>query len=116
MVFVKDPNEFVKFIAETREIPEEDLVVRTSLDGGGGSFKIVANIFRLSEAGITLDKKGELDTGANKLVVLALVENMQERYENVRLLTELKNLNQLKKNFSVMDLKVIIWVLPPINS
>ena len=105
--YVKDPEKFVNFIAEKRNIDKKDLVVRTSLDGGGGSFKVVANIFKMPEADEKPEgKKGDLDTGANKLIVLGLVENMQERYENVRQLLELLQLNKIKENFCVMDLKV----------
>ena len=51
--------------------------------------------------------KGELDTGAGKLVVFCLVEKLQERYENMKILLDLIQLNNLEKNFSVMDLKVL---------
>ena len=42
------------------------------------------------------------------LVVFCLVEKLQERYENMKILLDLIQLNKLEKNFSVMDLKVFI--------
>ena len=107
VVFVKNLSEFVAFIAMQRNIKKEELVVRTSLDGGGGSFKIVGSIFKMPEPGKGPENfKGELDTGAGKLVVFCLVEKLQERYENMKILLDLIQLNKLEKNFSVMDLKV----------
>ena len=108
VVFVKNLSEFVAFIAMQRNIKKEELVVRTSLDGGGGSFKIVGSIFKMPEPGKGPENvKGELDTGAGKLVVFCLVEKLQERYENMKILLDLIQLNNLEKNFSVMDLKVL---------
>ena len=114
VVFVKNLSEFVAFIAMQRNIKKEELVVRTSLDGGGGSFKIVGSIFKMPEPGKGPENfKGELDTGAGKLVVFCLVEKLQERYENMKILLDLIQLNKLEKNFSVMDLKVFYFKSNP---
>lgn len=111
VVFLKNLPSFVQHIMEVRRLEPEKTIVRTQIDGGGGSVKVTASIFQPTllsydntdrSNGVT----GERYSGVNKLLVLAHVDNIQERYENIRTLVELVKLNQLK-TFIAADLKLI---------
>ena len=67
-------------------------MVRIGLDGGQGTFKVVVSIFETDyDPEVTISKSEGLGTGlsgSNQLLVMALAENMQELYSNLRIVVE----------------------------
>lgn len=92
LIYVKDPTEFVNHVCDERNINIHDAVVRIGIDGGQGSLKVIINIFDPSDLS-TKDKK---DSGVNKVLVLAFVEDVQESHYNMDMIFKKTQLNDLK--------------------
>lgn len=88
----------------------DTVVIRTVLDGGGGSFKVMASVFDgASDPEVTfsmIETPSELNTGVNRLLPLAVVENCPERHHNLRQILEQLRLQEVEGLFIVGDLKI----------
>ena len=104
LVYLTDTEAFISYIIGERDLDPEKAIVRVGLDGGQGSFKVVASIFETGP--LQKDSPGELLTGANKLLVFALSEGMAENYHDIRIVVEKLGLADLPCVFA-SDLKVI---------
>ena len=105
LVYLQDPEAFITHVIGERNLDADKVLVRCGLDGGQGSFKVVGSIFETT----TLDQvetPGEKLTGANKLLVFAIAEDLAENYHNVRLVVEKLRLDELDCCFAT-DLKLI---------
>ena len=115
LVYLKDPVAFIEHVIKERGLDKEKVLVRIGLDGGQGSFKVVASVFETDyDPEITFASKkegpGNRLTGSNRLLVLALAEDLQEQYENMRTIVEKLQLNAIECSFAC-DLKLINCVL-----
>ena len=45
LVYVRDPVKFINYVIEERGLDKSKVLVRLGLDGGQGSFKVIASIF-----------------------------------------------------------------------
>ena len=110
IVYVKDIEKFIEHVIVEHGLDKEKVLVRVGLDGGQGSFKVVASIFETDyDPEIMFTEKedsGSRLTGSNRLLVLAIAEGMQERYENLRIVMETVELNKISCCFAT-DLKLI---------
>ena len=79
---------------EKRALDKDLVVVRIGIDGGQGSFKVVCSIFeRNYDPEVTITSKEGPSyrlSGAIRLLVLAIAENLQERYENLQIVVKVK--------------------------
>lgn len=101
-VFVKDPTELVNHICHERSIHVQDALVRVGIDGGQGSLKVIMNIFDPA----VVEEQTHKDSGVSKVIVLALVKNVQETHHNLKLIFEKAKINDLKCVIA-SDLKVL---------
>jgi hypothetical protein len=62
LVYVNDVSDFILHIIRERSLDPAEAVVRIGCDGGGGSFKVICNIFDPSL--LDQEKKGHLLTGS----------------------------------------------------
>ena len=108
LVYVEDLESFVTHVTGERELDAEQVIIRVGLDGGQGSFKVVASIFELN----AYDKEieGAKLTGSNKLLVFAMAEELEENYDNVRIVVEKLRLNEIGCCYAA-DLKLINCML-----
>ena len=105
LVYVKDPVAFIDHVIKKRGLNRKKVLVRLGLDGGQGSFKVVASIFE-TDSDPKKEDPGNLLTGANRLLVLALAQGLQEQYENLRIVVEKLQLNAIECVYAC-DLKLI---------
>jgi hypothetical protein len=61
LVYVNDVSEFILHIIRERGLNPAESLVRVGTDGGGGSFKVICNIFDASK--VETEKKGHILTG-----------------------------------------------------
>ena len=98
----QDPKDLVNHICQECGIHIQDVLVRVGIDGGHGSLKVIMNIFDPAD----LENKNQKDSGVNKVIVLALVENVQESHHNMKIIFDKAKLNDLKYVLS-SDLKLL---------
>ena len=114
LVYLKDPPAFIEHVIEQRGLDRAKVLVRVGLDGGQGSFKVVASIFETDyDPEVTFGSKegpGNRLTGANRLLVMAMAEDMQELYFNLRIVMDKLKLNDIDCCFA-SDLKLINCLL-----
>ena len=67
-------------MVDQREMNKERTVLRVSIDGGGGSLKVLGNIFHVDEDPEILFNKYEqpdqLLKGVNRIILLAYIEDL----------------------------------------
>ena len=112
LVYMKDVPGFVEHVLAERGLDKEndDILVRVGLDGGQGFFKVIVSIFKANyDPEITFsieEEPGSRLSGANRLQVLAIAEDIQEHYENLRIIVNKLQLNNIDK-VTACDLKLI---------
>ena len=103
-------KEIVDHIVEERGLERDQVMVRVGLDGGQGSFKVVVSIFETGfDPEISFSKSegpGSRLTGSQRILVMALAEDLPESYENMRIIVEVLKLNDLQCCIA-SDLKLI---------
>ena len=119
-VVCNDVDSLVKFIIDERGLAIHDTRVRLGLDGGKGSLKITLNILtkqaedlnspikkatRYSYAQGSQSRKFQ-DSGVKKLIIIAIIENVTESYDNIKLLLDELDLEKIE-HFSTLDLKAL---------
>ena len=84
--------------------------MRISIDGGGGSLKVLASIFDKNEDSEVIftqrEQPGSRLTGVNRVILLAYVEDLQETWHNLRIVLELLQLDGLSYRLAA-DMKLI---------
>lgn len=102
-VYCKNLKGLIEHLKEKRNVSSAR--IKFGIDGGGGSLKICMSIQSTEndskviiedESGLHLNKRQKYsegvasksfeDSGVKKLIILALVQNVQENYDNVKLL------------------------------
>ena len=110
VAIVKDTANFLNRVVRERGLDVDTGVIRTVLDGGGGSFKVMASVFDgASDPEVTfsmIETPSELNTGVNRLLPLAVVENCPERHHNLCQILEQLRLQEVEGLFIVGDLKL----------
>ena len=105
VVFCSALPELVDFILLERRLFEDDLECKVGVNGGGGFLKICLNIFSHGEFKDKISKRKKysdgvapkdiLNTSVNKLLILAIVPELPEKYENVSQLFSLLKLDEI---------------------
>ena len=109
-----DLNALIDRVIEERGINENDMLIRVGMDGGGGFMKMCVSIFELnsnnqskkSGYGKRLGERFK-DSGVKKLMVIAIVPDVQENYVNVKRLWMESGIDRLDRKFTIAtDLKL----------
>lgn len=103
VAIVKDATKFLNMVIKERGLSPETAVTRVVPDGGGGSFKVVASTY---DSDHNSDGPGELNTGVNRLLPLAVAESCPERHFNIRQILDHLKLHNVQGLFIVGDLKI----------
>ena len=91
LVYIKNPSNLILHITRERGINPCVGFVGVSLDGGGGFLKIVANVFEVEKE----PKNKFKNSGVQKVLIIAIVEDIPEKYENLGLVFEKPNLEDV---------------------
>ena len=83
LVYIKNPSDLILHIIKERGINPCVGFVRVSLDGGGGFLKVVVNVFEEQES-----ENKFMNSGIQKVLIIAIVEDIAKKYENLRLVLE----------------------------
>ena len=81
LVYVKDPVKFIDYVIEERGLDKSKVLVRLGLDGGQGSFKVIASIFETDydpEIMFSNEEPGNRFTGSKRMLAMAMSEGMEE--------------------------------------
>ena len=105
LVFLKDPVSFIEHVIQERGLKRDKVIVRIGLDGGQGSFKVVASVFE-TDYDPAIERPGNMLTGANRLLVMAIAEDIQELYDNLRLVVDKLQLDKIEFSMAA-DIKLI---------
>ena len=103
VAIVKDAAEFTQKIAEMRNISPEDAWYRVCQDGGGGSFKTVVSVMD-RQVDPDTETKGEMLSGVNRLLPLAVCPGIPERHHNLRQIMNHLKLHEIPGLKVIMDL------------
>ena len=127
VVFCSAVGALVELILLERRMFEDGIECKVGVDGGGGFLKICLNIFshedfkdtpasskrRKYSDGICL--KDSKNTSVNKLLILAIVPGLPEKYEHISRLFDILKLDQLEEEYYKIryaaDLKMINLLL-----
>lgn len=105
-VYCTDVQELINRIKQSRSYTSDDgIVVKLGIDGGGGFFKITLSVLSKNLEQLTGNafKVG----GVKRLFIIALVQNLAEKYENVApIWTKLLKLQNIEAIIAG-DLKII---------
>ena len=109
LVFVNDPSELIFHVCKERNMTVQDTIVRLGIDGGQSSLKVVINIFNPDEPD-SAGPDGQKFTGVNKMIVLALVRDIQETHSNLETILTKAKINEISFKLAC-DLKVLNLIL-----
>ena len=91
-------------IIRERNIDDKDLLVRMGMDGGGGFHKICLSVFQLQRNtagyGKRLDEKFK-DSGLKKIIILAIVPEVQENYANLKRLWLEAGIDKITRGYTI---------------
>ena len=99
LVYIKNPSDLILHIIKERGINPCVGFVKVSLDGGGGFLKVVVNVFEEQES-----ENKFMNSGIQKILIIAIVEDIPEKYENLRLVLEKLSLEDVNY-YIAFDLK-----------
>lgn len=104
LIYVHNIQEFIAKVAELRGQELYSLFCRIGIDSGGGSLKIIINLFNPDTVH---DGKGhaDLDSGINKSLVIAYCDGMPETHSNMELIFKRLNLHTVKHSLAC-DMKM----------
>ena len=100
-----EPADIIKEVIHQRGMNPSKALVRIGTDDGQSSLKTVCSIFEPDE--LENQSKGAKDSGVNKVLILAFVENCDETRNNVKTIMDLINLKPDDIDFvKAQDLKM----------
>ena len=99
LVYIKNPSDLILRIIKERGISPCVGSVRVSLDSGGGFLKVVVNVFEEQES-----ENKFMNSSVQKVLIIAIVEDIPEKYENLRLVLEKLSLEDVNY-YIAFDLK-----------
>ena len=115
VIVVTDISSFISEVVKVRELERHHCLVKIGMDGGGGFLKICASVFNLMirdnpQSMKTLAKKFS-DTGAKKILIIAIAPETPENFFNMEKIWVAAGLNSLSWDYSTCtiasDLKLL---------
>ena len=119
IVFCNNVSECIYTILKERGISADDADLKIGIDAGGGFFKVCLSVICHEFApkskkrlcyGDGIAAKQLKDTGVKKLLILAIVPGMPEKYESVARVLSILKLDLIPSTFDLKyaaDLKMI---------
>ena len=93
ITFLKNPKSFIDNLIIERNLFSPDVIKLVSTDGRDNSIKMIVNVFDKHQDpeifSPQLEKKGNICSGVNRSIILAYCEDLEENYNNLRLILEL---------------------------
>ena len=109
----------VDVVLEKRQREKDSVLIKLSVDGGGGFLKICLSIFNIDNptpiASSGLSRKF-LESGVKKIFIIGLVPNVPENYVNVKQLWNNSGVKNLSKYTIATDLKLCNILLGMMSS
>ena len=106
VIFCSDALKLLDGVIEKRDLEFERFDFKIGIDGGGGFVKICQNIVRRQEEETTkkrrlykdgIEGEAHADTSVHKLLILAIVPDVPETYENVSDIWKMVDLKPLEE-------------------
>ena len=126
---LKDPEELIRRVAELRGIPPENMAKKIGVDDGKGSLKVTLTVYdpkdliptgkhviRATKEEYIIKKSKHKDTGANKVIILSVVNDVKESDQILRVIFAKAKLNSIAKTLIAGDLKVYNILLAMSNN
>lgn len=112
VVYCNNVPELVELVCKERKIRKKELLLKIGIDGGGGFLKITLSMVQKeADECSTTREKGFKSTGVKKLLLLAIVPGVPEKYANIeQIWTSLLELDRIDAVISG-DLKIINLLL-----
>ena len=112
LAYVKNPSDLILHIIRETEINPCVGFLRVPFDGGGGFLKIIVNVFEEEKEPENKFKNSRVQ----KVLIIAIVEDIPEKYENLRLVLEKLNLEDVNY-YIVFDLKCadVLFITPELH-
>ena len=117
LVFVKDSSDFVKNIVSERALNPYNIIVRVSINGGGGSLKICVNIFDADELKVNIKNRSKrwgsaeyIGSRVQRLQFIAIAEDVPETYQNIKQILDIIQLDSLGFHIA-WDLKLVNMIM-----
>lgn len=102
VIFCSDLEGMMTLIAKQRSSSMFELFVKVCLDNGGNFFKVCLQLVDQEEIGrypqqsSMFNHKKKLSTGINKLLIIAIAEDIKENYSNLSIILNLLELDKIK--------------------
>ena len=96
-------------VLEHRQYNLNDHIIRIGIDGGGTMLKVTINIINTDKEIVEKYQNKFLDSGVKKILIIAVVEDVKESYENLKVIFNcIKGLDRIKYHIC-SDLKLILF-------
>ena len=123
VLFCNDVPALVLFLMQERLLNEDDVIIKIGLDGGRGFIKVCLSVHDPKEdqeleeemSNLNSPRKKKLkkkkatrtfkNNGVKKVMIIGLVEDVPEKYENIQKLLELLDLDEIEASYAV-DMKL----------
>ena len=106
VVLCKDVAQLVTFILNERDQNADDVDLKVGIDGGQSFFKVCLTMQKDEQEAIKKTRYSLKQGGVKKLIILGIVEDIPENYDNAKIVFEALNLTLLDFCLS-SDLKLI---------
>ncbi|XP_047142377.2 uncharacterized protein LOC124816737 [Hydra vulgaris] len=106
LVYVFQLTELLKFVMTYRKQNPYQTLIRIGIDSGGGSLKVICNLFDPEKERCEDQSSHGTYSGINHSIVLAYCDNLQETHKNLAILLDLLKLEDCKYVLAA-DLKII---------
>lgn len=118
-VVCNDLPSLINKVLRARQREKEKVLIKISIDGGGGFLKICVSVFEINDpipkAGAGLLKK-YLESGVKKLFVIGIAPTVKESYVNVKRLWLNSGVDKLQRGYTIAtDLKLCNILLGLMN-
>ena len=117
VAYCTDPAGLIQRVLHQRQVSPNEALVKIGIDGGGGFMKVCLSVVPISENFSEQPPRSRFaravqfkDSGVKKLLLLALVEDVDECYENLQALLQLLDL-QAVSFVCAVDMKLANTVL-----
>lgn len=115
IAYCTDVKKLIADLLDRREVSNQH-IVKIGIDGGGGFLKVCLSILEANQNQTSqnekkfsyadgLSKENYKDGGVQKLIILAIVEDVKESHENIKMMIDLLEINSYTY-FCAFDMKL----------
>ncbi|XP_047141345.2 uncharacterized protein LOC105849168 [Hydra vulgaris] len=106
LVYIEDITTFLDFVMKYRGKVPQNTFVKVGIDSGGGSLKVIVNLFDPTKDRTEDSSSLGSYSGANTSLVLAYCERVSENHSNMTMIVEKLKLHECKYSLA-SDMKLI---------